>query len=262
MDDRAGWRAEMGMTVDAAEAPVTAPRSGKSQAAFRTISEVADELDVAQHVLRFWESKFPQVRPLKRGGGRRYYRPEDIDLLRDIRALLYDEGYTIKGAQKLLRQRRARPPAMPVTRTPAAQSPAPALLPDPPPAGAADRPQQHRLGDTTPTACRSRGRSRCSRRRRRRPSPKGRCRQRPRQVLRPSPWQVPVSPPGAAREDVERLREVRESLVASARNSQHCWASAAELPFVRGPPPGRHRTRAPLAADRATATIAGRARDR
>jgi DNA-binding transcriptional MerR regulator len=83
-------------------------RPGKSAAAFRTISEVAGELDVAQHVLRFWESKFPQVRPLKRGGGRRYYRPEDVDLLRQIRSLLYEEGYTIKGAQKLLRgQRRA-----------------------------------------------------------------------------------------------------------------------------------------------------------
>ncbi len=83
-------------------------RRAKSAGAFRTISEVADELDVAQHVLRFWESKFPQVRPLKRGGGRRYYRPEDVDLLRRIRSLLYDEGYTIKGAQKLLKgQRRA-----------------------------------------------------------------------------------------------------------------------------------------------------------
>jgi DNA-binding transcriptional MerR regulator len=79
---------------------------GKSAAAFRTISEVAGELDVAQHVLRFWESKFPQVRPLKRGGGRRYYRPEDVDLLRRIRSLLYEEGYTIKGAQKLLRGQR------------------------------------------------------------------------------------------------------------------------------------------------------------
>ncbi|HEX2525542.1 MAG TPA: MerR family transcriptional regulator [Geminicoccus sp.] len=81
-------------------------RPAKAATAFRTISEVADELDVAQHVLRFWESKFPQVRPLKRGGGRRYYRPEDIDLLRRIRGLLYDEGYTIKGVQKLLRVRR------------------------------------------------------------------------------------------------------------------------------------------------------------
>jgi DNA-binding transcriptional MerR regulator len=87
-----------------------AGRAGKSAAAFRTISEVAGELDVAQHVLRFWESKFPQVRPLKRGGGRRYYRPEDVDLLRQIRSLLYEEGYTIKGAQKLLKsQRRATP---------------------------------------------------------------------------------------------------------------------------------------------------------
>ena len=85
-------------------------RPAKSAAAFRTISEVADELDVAQHVLRFWESKFPQVRPLKRGGGRRYYRPEDVDLLRQIRSLLYEEGYTIRGAQKHLKgQRRAAP---------------------------------------------------------------------------------------------------------------------------------------------------------
>jgi DNA-binding transcriptional MerR regulator len=85
-------------------------RGGKSASAFRTISEVAGDLDVAQHVLRFWESKFPQVRPLKRGGGRRYYRPEDVDLLRQIRSLLYEEGYTIKGAQKLLKtQRRGAP---------------------------------------------------------------------------------------------------------------------------------------------------------
>ncbi len=84
-------------------------RPSKSAAAFRTISEVAGELDVAQHVLRFWESKFPQVRPLKRGGGRRYYRPEDVDLLRQIRSLLYEEGYTIKGAQKLLRGQKRAP---------------------------------------------------------------------------------------------------------------------------------------------------------
>ena len=84
-------------------------RAGKSAAAFRTISEVAGELEVAQHVLRFWESKFPQVRPLKRGGGRRYYRPEDVDLLRQIRSLLYEEGYTIKGAQKLLKGQRRAP---------------------------------------------------------------------------------------------------------------------------------------------------------
>ena len=86
-------------------------RIEKSAQAFRTISEVATELDVPQHVLRFWESKFSQVRPLKRGGGRRYYRPEDIDLLRRIRTLLYDDGYTIKGVQRLLKEGRGRLPA-------------------------------------------------------------------------------------------------------------------------------------------------------
>ncbi|MFP4098449.1 MAG: MerR family transcriptional regulator [Alphaproteobacteria bacterium] len=79
-------------------------RSKKSAAAFRTISEVADELGVKQHVLRFWETKFSQLKPLKRGGGRRYYRPEDVDLLKAVYALLYIEGYTIKGVQKLLRE--------------------------------------------------------------------------------------------------------------------------------------------------------------
>lgn len=79
--------------------------AGKSEAAFRTISEVAEELDVPQHVLRFWETKFTQIRPMKRGGGRRYYRPEDVALLQRIRALLYDDGLTIKGVQKLLREK-------------------------------------------------------------------------------------------------------------------------------------------------------------
>lgn len=79
-------------------------RRPKSPDAFRTIREVSDELDVPQHVLRFWETKFNQVRPLKRGGGRRYYRPEDVDLLRRIRILLYADGYTIRGVQKLLRE--------------------------------------------------------------------------------------------------------------------------------------------------------------
>ena len=75
----------------------------KSPSAFRTISEVADLLGVQQHVLRFWETKFTQVKPLKRGGGRRYYRPEDVELLKKIHHLLYSEGYTIKGVQKLLK---------------------------------------------------------------------------------------------------------------------------------------------------------------
>ena len=80
----------------------------KSPEAFRTISEVADALDVPPHVLRFWESRFTQVKPVKRGGGRRYYRPEDVRLLRGIRGLLYDDGMTIKGVQKILRERGVR----------------------------------------------------------------------------------------------------------------------------------------------------------
>ena len=80
----------------------------KSPEAFRTISEVATELDMPQHVLRFWESRFAQVKPVKRAGGRRYYRPEDVDLLRGIRTLLYREGFTIKGAQKILREKGLR----------------------------------------------------------------------------------------------------------------------------------------------------------
>ncbi len=76
----------------------------KGPDAFRTISEVAEDLDLPQHVLRFWETRFPQIKPLKRGGGRRYYRPDDVDLLRGIRQLLYGEGYTIKGVQRILRE--------------------------------------------------------------------------------------------------------------------------------------------------------------
>ena len=87
----------------------------KSPDAFRTIGEVSEALAVPQHVLRFWETKFPQIRPLKRGGGRRYYRPEDVALLRHIRHLLHAEGYTVRGVQKLLRERAARPAPAPVT---------------------------------------------------------------------------------------------------------------------------------------------------
>ncbi|MBV8796768.1 MAG: MerR family transcriptional regulator [Hyphomicrobiales bacterium] len=76
----------------------------KSPEAYRTIREVADSLDLPQHVLRFWETRFPQIRPLKRAGGRRYYRPDDIERLRLIKRLLYEEGYTIKGVQKLFKE--------------------------------------------------------------------------------------------------------------------------------------------------------------
>ncbi len=96
-------------------------RTRKAPNAFRTISEVADDLHIPQHVLRFWETKFSQVKPLKRGGGRRYYRPDDISLLRRISDLLYTQGYTIKGVQRLLREgggilRDDIPPAPPSER--------------------------------------------------------------------------------------------------------------------------------------------------
>jgi DNA-binding transcriptional MerR regulator len=102
----------------ALEGPGGRGRPKKAPSAFRTISEVADELHIPQHVLRFWETKFNQVKPLKRGGGRRYYRPDDIALLRRISDLLYIQGYTIKGVQRLLREGGGRlsddiPPATP-----------------------------------------------------------------------------------------------------------------------------------------------------
>ena len=107
-------------------------RDGKSATAFRTISEVAGALDLPQHVLRFWESKFPQIKPMKRGGGRRYYRPEDLDVLRRIKSLLYDDGYTIKGAQKLLKDggeaAADEPLAERVATKPAKSEPVPGLL--------------------------------------------------------------------------------------------------------------------------------------
>ncbi len=80
----------------------------KSPDAFRTISEVAEDLDLPQHVLRFWETRFPQIRPLKRGGGRRYYRPDDVALIMGLKALLYGQGYTIKGVQRILKEQGAR----------------------------------------------------------------------------------------------------------------------------------------------------------
>ena len=124
--------------ADDAEAARARPK--KAPNAFRTISEVADELHIPQHVLRFWETKIPQVKPLKRGGGRRYYRPDDISLLRRISDLLYIQGYTIKGVQRLLREGGGKlsddiPPATPDEREEAAAEAAQANLalplPDP-----------------------------------------------------------------------------------------------------------------------------------
>ncbi len=96
--------------TEAVEKKYQSRRGGKSAEAFRTISEAAGELELPQHVLRFWETKFPHIRPLKRGGGRRYYRPEDLLLLRRIRDLLYEDGYTIRGVQKLLRRNDGKKP--------------------------------------------------------------------------------------------------------------------------------------------------------
>jgi len=101
----------------------------KSAEAFRTISEVAQELDVPQHVLRFWESRFTQIKPVKRAGGRRYYRPDDVDLLKGIRALLYNDGFTIKGVQKVLKERGLRHVAeLGRTGAAAAAPPAPVVI--------------------------------------------------------------------------------------------------------------------------------------
>lgn len=90
--------------TNSGDSPSPPPTASKSAQAFRTISEVATELDLPQHVLRFWETKFNAIKPMKRGGGRRYYRPDDVALLKRIRDLLYDDGYTIKGVRKLLRE--------------------------------------------------------------------------------------------------------------------------------------------------------------
>lgn len=111
-------------------------RARKAPTAFRTISEVADELHIPQHVLRFWETKFPQLAPLKRGGGRRYYRPEDVELLRQISDLLYIQGYTIKGVQRLLRDGTAGEGEPAATEREEDEAPRPQLplpgLPQPP----------------------------------------------------------------------------------------------------------------------------------
>lgn len=101
----------------------------KSAEAFRTIGEVAEELEIPKHVLRFWEGRFPQIRPMKRGGGRRYYRPEDMELLRGIRSLLHAEGYTIRGVQKILREHGVDQVKAAARRVAAAETPGDASKP-------------------------------------------------------------------------------------------------------------------------------------
>jgi DNA-binding transcriptional MerR regulator len=123
-------------------------RAGKSGVAFRTTGEVSEELDLPPHVLRFWETKFPEIKPLKRAGGRRYYRPEDVELLRRIRTFLYQEGYTIRGVQKLLREGEPRgrePRVQPAAKETPATLFALDPLTDPPGAAVAAAPSRQAL---------------------------------------------------------------------------------------------------------------------
>ena len=147
----------------------------KAPEAFRTISEVAEDLDLPQHVLRFWETRFTQIKPLKRGGGRRYYRPGDVDLLKGIRKLLYGEGYTIRGVQRILREegngyvssvgrgeteaRKKDPRDLELDGVPkpGAARPAPRITKRAPPVGAAPFARHGRDGDEPPPAEMQRG---------------------------------------------------------------------------------------------------------
>jgi DNA-binding transcriptional MerR regulator len=122
------------------------PRPAKGASAYRTIGEVADDLDLPAHVLRFWESKFAQLKPLKRAGGRRYYRPEDVALLRRIRQCLYQDGYTIRGVQKLLGGAGERP------APPSATEEAPSLFPLDPRGEPDRRPRRRTLAPETRAA--------------------------------------------------------------------------------------------------------------
>jgi|BEDMetMinimDraft_2_1075160.scaffolds.fasta_scaffold00485_6 DNA-binding transcriptional MerR regulator len=160
---RAGKEGETGSGEEAAPAeghsPASRARVRKAPTAFRTISEVAEDLHVPQHVLRFWETKFPQVRPLKRAGGRRYYRPADVALLQRIATLLYVHGYTIKGVQRLLRESEGAETEKgtePETQGEgAAAPPHPASLPDPfrsPPLSPAVSPSAARGEGTAPSS--------------------------------------------------------------------------------------------------------------
>jgi DNA-binding transcriptional MerR regulator len=119
-----------GANIERAEIKMEQARPAKSPDAFRTISEAAAELDLPQHVLRFWEGKFPLIKPMKRAGGRRYYRRDDIELLCKLKILLHDEGYTIKGVQKMLRQNNGQFPEASMPPPPQAPSEHIKILPN------------------------------------------------------------------------------------------------------------------------------------
>jgi DNA-binding transcriptional MerR regulator len=166
----------------------------KSPDAFRTISEVAENLDLPQHVLRFWETRFAQIRPLKRGGGRRYYRPDDVDLLKGIRHLLYGEGYTIKGVQRILKEDGIRF-VQSIGR--GEQSVAP------PPGGEGESPGDE-IAEAPPGA----------------------------RILAQDASPSPGAPrgPTLAREDVERLRSALDELVECERVLASLGSAADEIP--------------------------------
>ena len=198
--------------------------SNKSAEAFRTISEVAIELDVPQHVLRFWESRFVQVRPVKRAGGRRYYRPEDVDLLKGIRALLYADGLTIRGVQKVLKERGLRHVAdlgRGVLRAPAPQVIEKIIYVEKPlPAPAPKKPRATHLRAVTmdlpffdpPPASREFPILDCAPARVAEPVPEAV----PEQISEPAPEPVidavPEEESGLAAEDLERLEELLDEL--------------------------------------------------
>lgn len=156
-------------------------KGGKSADAFRTISEVSSELDIPQHVLRFWETKFTQVKPMKRAGGRRYYRPEDVQLLSRIRDLLYAEGYTIRGVQKLLREK--GPKGLLVIEKPAPAS-MEAMVGDAAPTDAAEPEAESAPVDTGPQG----------------------------QLFPMGPAGMPASTKAALREVLTELKEIRAAL--------------------------------------------------
>ena len=193
----------------------------KAPDAFRTISEVADDLDLPQHVLRFWETRFQQIKPMKRGGGRRYYRPDDIDLLRGIRHLLYGEGYTIRGAQRILKDHGVKFVQnvwRPVRRSPRARpkSPeaevveAPPARPSPPGArrGETD-PAHRRLFGLLPSFLSSGPGRGASRREPRAPIPRPQSRRR-RLAPRRTKSSAPALPPEGLRKLQDTLRELQE----------------------------------------------------
>ena len=186
----------------------------KAPGAFRTISEVADEIDVPQHVLRFWESRFTQIRPMKRGGGRRFYRPEDVDLLRGVRHLLYGEGYTIRGVQRILREQ-GSPFVQSIWRAGAELPPRNDADSDEEDIAAAEAPERSEpdlsaFAAPSPRIADSVGPARSAERRE--------------PILAAAPAAMPAKPAGIVNEDRHKLRAALDELVACNRLLQAALA--------------------------------------